>query len=82
MADVFDALTAKRPYKGPYPVELAYDIIDKQSGEIFDPDLVTIFRENFTEILKIREEIGADENVSFSKFIWSERDQDLRKLVN
>lgn len=82
LADVFDALTSKRPYKGPYPVELARDIIKIQSGEKFDPDLVDIFWENFDEILKIREEIGADENVSFSEFTWSERDKDLRKAYN
>jgi len=79
LADVFDALTSKRPYKDPYPVEIACDIIKKQSGEIFDPDLVDIFWENFDEILKIRNEIGADENASFSEFTWSERDKDLKK---
>jgi len=57
LADVFDALTSKRPYKKPFPVEVALDIIKKERGEHFDPDIVDVFLENIDEIVKIKEEV-------------------------
>jgi putative two-component system response regulator len=55
LADIFDALTTKRTYKDEIQVNEAFDLILKNSGVLFDPDLVTIFDENFEEILKIRQ---------------------------
>lgn len=43
VADVFDALVAKRCYKEPMSVDEAYDIIVKDSGKHFDPDIVDAF---------------------------------------
>jgi len=43
LADAFDALTSKRPYKDPFPVEVALDIIKKDRGQHFDPDVVDVF---------------------------------------
>ena len=40
VADVFDALVSKRPYKEGYPVEKALDIIREESGTHFDPFVV------------------------------------------
>ena len=59
LADVFDALTSKRPYKNPFPVKVAIDIIKKERGQHFDPDVVDIFLENIDEILKIKSEAGS-----------------------
>jgi serine/threonine protein kinase len=39
-ADVFDALTSKRPFKEPYPVEVALELLISKSGTQFDPDVV------------------------------------------
>jgi putative two-component system response regulator len=64
LTDVFDALTSKRPYKDPFPVEVALDIIKKERGEHFDPDVVDVFFENIDEILKIKDEVDADGDVS------------------
>ncbi|MBW2678848.1 MAG: HD domain-containing protein [Deltaproteobacteria bacterium] len=75
LADVFDALTSKRPYKIPYPVEVAVDIIQKERGEHFDPDVADVFLENIDEFVKIKEEVGSAEDVSFADFLRSERDQ-------
>jgi len=75
LADVFDALTSRRPYKDPYPIEVAVDIIKKQRGQQFDPDVVDVFLENLDEFLKIKAEVGSAEDVSLSDFVWSERDQ-------
>ena len=43
IADVFDALTMKRPYKEPWPMEQAIDYIRQSSGQHFDPTLVEAF---------------------------------------
>ena len=75
LADVFDALTSKRPYKDPFPVEKTIDIIKKERGEHFDPHIVDVFLENIDEILKIKAAVGSAEDVSLSDFVWSERDQ-------
>jgi putative two-component system response regulator len=45
LADVFDALTHKRPYKDAWPVELALEEIARQSGTQFDPELASMFVE-------------------------------------
>lgn len=45
VADVFDALTSKRPYKEPFSVDTAYEIITKDSGKHFDPEIVRVFVE-------------------------------------
>ena len=43
VADVFDALTSERPYKRAWPTEQAVDLIRKESGNHFDPELVECF---------------------------------------
>nr|MBC8362799.1 HD domain-containing protein [Candidatus Desulfatibia profunda] len=54
IADVFDALTSKRPYKDAFPVEVACDIIKKERGEHFDPELADVFLNNMDVVLKIK----------------------------
>jgi putative two-component system response regulator len=55
LADVFDALTTKRAYKTEVGVEDALTLIQEASGQLFDPSLVKIFRDNFVDILKTKE---------------------------
>ena len=53
LADVYDALRTKRPYKEPYNEEEAVQIIEESSGTHFDPSIVKAFhdnREKFNEI--------------------------------
>lgn len=45
VADVFDALTSRRPYKEPWPVERALALLDEEAGRQFDPTVVAAFRE-------------------------------------
>lgn len=45
LADTFDALTHKRPYKDAWPLDKAVEEIRAQSGKQFDPHLVDIFLE-------------------------------------
>jgi putative two-component system response regulator len=43
LADVYDALTHKRPYKEPWPVRKALDEIASLKGTQFDPGLTDLF---------------------------------------
>ncbi|MGN0620362.1 MAG: HD domain-containing phosphohydrolase [Porcipelethomonas sp.] len=43
VADVFDALVSKRVYKDAIDVDIAFEILEKDSGSHFDPELVKIF---------------------------------------
>lgn len=52
VVDVYDALTAKRPYKEPFAHEQAFKIILEGSGTFFDPSLVEIFLGIEDEIYK------------------------------
>ena len=56
IADVFDALVAKRVYKDPIPVDKAIDIIIGDGGTHFDPNLVEIFKEVKDEFISVSKE--------------------------
>lgn len=43
IADVFDALTSKRPYKEPFSFEKSLTIIEGDQGTHFDPEIVDVF---------------------------------------
>lgn len=55
IADVFDALTSKRPYKEAFSLEKSYDIIKEGRGTHFDPDVVDIFFASQEKLLAIKE---------------------------
>lgn len=74
LPDAFDALTSRRPYKDPYPVEVAAGIIREERGKHFDPQIVDAFMDNFPKVVEIRNEVGADAAVD-GAFSWSERDR-------
>jgi putative two-component system response regulator len=75
IADTFDALTSKRPYKDPYPKEVTYDILKKERGEHFDPDILDAFIDNYEQLFEIRGKIGTFEGDAYETFILSERDR-------
>ncbi|MBK8972093.1 MAG: two-component system response regulator [Hahellaceae bacterium] len=54
LADVFDALTSKRPYKEAWTVEAALDHIRSQAGKHFDPALVLLLEQTMDSILEIK----------------------------
>jgi HD-GYP domain-containing protein (c-di-GMP phosphodiesterase class II) len=56
VADVFDALSSRRVYKGEWTVEDALEYIEEKAGKSFDPKVVAALRERFGEILLAREE--------------------------
>ena len=52
---VFDALTMKRPYKEPWPVEKAINLLRKDAGSHFDPKLVKAFIHVIDEVITVHE---------------------------
>ena len=53
LADVFDALVSRRPYKEPWTPKQAYDEILSQKGKQFDPEVVDAFVANFDAFVEI-----------------------------
>lgn len=74
LVDAFDALTSNRPYKKPYPVEIACDIIIKEREHQFDPMIVDAFINQIHQIRSIKNDFGAMHQIELSDFQWSERD--------
>ena len=54
IADVFDALTSKRPYKEPWSIEQTLEHMQQQAGKHFDPQLVDLFISKIDAILAIK----------------------------
>jgi len=63
IADVFDALTSKRPYKEPFSVEKSFNIIKEERTSHFDPEVVDAFFAISDEVLTIKQTY-ADERES------------------
>jgi HD-GYP domain-containing protein (c-di-GMP phosphodiesterase class II) len=53
VADVFDALTSKRPYKNAFSFKDSIKIINDGSGSHFDPDIIDLLNENIDKIKEI-----------------------------
>ncbi len=58
VADVFDALSNKRPYKPAFPIDKCFAILDEESGSHFDPRVVTAFKHVRDAILQVRIELA------------------------
>ncbi|MBD3242560.1 MAG: response regulator, partial [Chitinivibrionales bacterium] len=69
IVDSFDALTSVRPYKAAYPLDLALEIIRRQRGSSFDPDLTDLILANADALAHIRADVasgrGRDKNASY-----------------
>jgi putative two-component system response regulator len=55
VADVFDALTSKRPYKDAWSIDKTVNYLKEQAGQHFDPKLVDLFIDNLDKIIAIKE---------------------------
>lgn len=60
VADVFDALTSKRPYKEAFPVPKALTTMREGRGKHFDPRVLDVFLECIDEILAKRSDLLAE----------------------
>ncbi|MCF6248357.1 MAG: HD-GYP domain-containing protein [Desulfobacula sp.] len=50
ICDVFDALTSKRPYKNPFPIEQSLAIMKEDSEKHFDPEYLNAFEKIVYEL--------------------------------
>ncbi|MGB0860139.1 MAG: HD domain-containing phosphohydrolase [Pseudoalteromonas spongiae] len=55
LADVFDALTSKRPYKEAWSIEKTMAFLHEQKGKHFEPKLVDLFSQELDKILAIKD---------------------------
>jgi putative two-component system response regulator len=77
LADTFDALTNKRPYKPPYPLDLALQIMRKEKGAQFDPELLEVFMKNIDSIVAIKTDVEDIKHGGLSDFLLGARDEVL-----
>ena len=56
IADVFDAVSAKRCYRDAMPIDKCFKIIEEGAGIDFDPDLVAIFMGARDKVMKYYQE--------------------------
>jgi putative two-component system response regulator len=62
VADVFDALTSKRPYKPAFSVEKSLEIMREGSGTQFDAAILDAFLGAMEEILEVQREFSDHED--------------------
>jgi putative two-component system response regulator len=55
LADVFDALTCERPHTAAWAVQTTLDLLRRESGSHFAPELVDLFMAHLPEILEIQQ---------------------------
>jgi len=54
IADVFDALSSKRPYKEAFPIDRCFEILREGRGKHFDPQLLDVFLSRRSDIERIQ----------------------------
>ncbi|MDY0313339.1 MAG: HD domain-containing phosphohydrolase, partial [Desulfobacterales bacterium] len=69
IADVFDALMSKRPYKEAFSLEKSYEIIRAGRGGHFDPAVVDAFFSITDQLLAIQERFS-EEGESALESMW------------
>ncbi len=57
VADVYDALTSKRPYKAAWGSERAFGYLKKHTGALFDPECVQAFFRDIHQVFDIQAEL-------------------------
>lgn len=61
IADVFDALCSRRPYKEPLPLDQALEAVRAESGRHFDPHLVQVFDQLAPEVYRTLTEASEEQ---------------------
>jgi putative two-component system response regulator len=57
VADVFDALSTKRPYKPPFSRQKSFEILEEQRGKKFDPHVLDAFFARATDVVAVQLEL-------------------------
>ncbi|MDQ1338077.1 MAG: hypothetical protein QG617_1044 [Campylobacterota bacterium] len=63
IADAFDALGSDRVYKKAWELEKILELFEKEKGAHFDPNLMSIFLDNISEFLQIRDKYKDEINL-------------------
>lgn len=71
VADVFDALSMRRPYKEPWPLERIMATLHEGAGRHFDPALVPLFASILPQVLQVKERWDARELEDAERFSTS-----------
>ncbi len=53
VADVFDALSMRRPYKDPWPIDAIVAYLRAQSGLHFDPSIIATFIDTLPALMAV-----------------------------
>jgi putative two-component system response regulator len=61
VADVFDALSSRRPYKAPFPLDKCFEIMLEGRGTHFDPRVLDAFVARREDIVRIQIEYANEE---------------------
>ncbi|MBE6011461.1 MAG: response regulator [Lachnospiraceae bacterium] len=72
IADVYDALISKRPYKEPFNHDFAMDIIHRESGTHFDPVLLKLSHEVMEKFYEVAQNYK-DENYEMKMLIHNKK---------
>ncbi len=64
VADVFDALTSKRPYKKAFSNEKTFEILREGRGTQFDPKVLDTFFDRLNEVMAIQEQYSDNMEVA------------------
>jgi putative two-component system response regulator len=61
VADVFDALSSRRPYKAAFPMAKCVEILEEGRGQHFDPEVLDAFHTQRDEIVRVQIEYADNE---------------------
>jgi serine/threonine protein kinase len=82
VADVFDALTTNRPFKDPYPFDVAVEMIRSKSGSHFDPEVVDVLLAEAEDFEEVCTTLATSETPSRKGFHISARDRSMGDLLS
>ena len=60
VADIFDALTSKRPYKEAWSIQQAFELLQEMSGRTVDPDCVNALLNHREQVEQIHQRFRED----------------------
>ena len=61
VADVFDALSSRRPYKPPFPIDKCFELLQNGRGTHFDPRVLDAFLARREDVVRIQIEYANEE---------------------